>query len=182
MPDLDLLKRYGYVGLVQISPLNLDIDGPKAFYALMDELQAALKADENEGLYYNRTSILKAYTDGCLYGLYIPWHDEDVAKNKELSDSDDPIFMVTRHCIPRLLACCVVIDKEFDYENMSVCHYLWTAKRARKKGLATYLLDEVLVDAVDEILPEAQAFWSKYLARVEVVGNENEAVMSNELK
>jgi hypothetical protein len=78
--------------------------------------------------------------------------------------------MVTRHSIPRLLACCVVIDKKFDYENMSVCHYLWTAKRARKQGLATYLLDEVLVDAVEGILPEAQAFWSTYLARAEVVG------------
>ena len=174
MPDI--IKQYGHVSLVQISPQNLDINGPIAFYALMDELHAALKADEDEGMYHDRTCFLKAYTDGCLYGLYIPWHDEDADKNNELSDSDDPIFMVTRHCIPRLLACCVVIDKEFDHDNLSVCHYLWTAKRARKRGLATFLLDKVLVDAVDEILPEAQAFWCKYLARVEVAGNDNESV------
>ena len=180
MPDLD--THDGHISLVQISPQNLDIDGPKAFYSLMDELQAALKADENEGMYHDRTSFLKAYTDGCLYGLYMAWYDEDAAKNKELSDSTDPIFMVTRHSIPRLLACCVVIDKEFDHDNLSVCHYLWTAKRARKRGLATYLLDEVLVYSVDEILPEAQAFWSKYLARVEVTGNDNESVTINELK
>jgi hypothetical protein len=173
MPDLEI--HDGHVSLVQISPHNQDINGPHVFFALMDELQAALKKDEDEGMYHDRTCLLKAYTDGCLYSLYIPWHD-DMDKNKELSGSKDPIFMVTRHCIPRLLACCVVIDKEFDHVNPSVCHYLWTAQRARNKGIATYLLDEVLVYSVDEILPEAQAFWCKYLARVEVAGNDNESV------
>ena len=172
MPDLE--THDGNVSLVQISPHNLDINGPQIFYTLMDELQAALKADEDEGMYHDRTCFLKAYTDGCLYGLYIQWH-ENMDKNKKLSDSDDPIFMVTRHSIPRLLACCVVIDKEFDFVNTSICHYIWTAKRARMRKLATYLLDELLVDAVEEILPEAQAFWSKYLARAEVAGNESEA-------
>jgi hypothetical protein len=176
MPDLDLTEQYGYVSLVQISPQCLDLDGPRAFCTLMDELQTALKEDEDDGLYHNRTSLLEAYTDGCLYGLYIPWDELDSAKRYDMFKLKDPIFMATRFCMPRLLACCVVIDKKFDHSTMSVCRYLWTAKRARKQGMATYLLDEVLVNAAEDILPEAEAFWSKYLARVEVGGDEIEAV------
>ena len=181
MPDLDLQEQYGYVSLIQISPQNLDINGPKAFYTLMDELERALKEDKDDGLYHNRTALLKAYTDGCLYGLYIPLNEETPMKNREIMASDDPIFMTNRYSIDRMLACCIVIDKEYNYMNTSVCHYLWTARRARNNGLATNLLDEVLVDAAEDILPEAQAFWTKYFARMKVARDGDEVMVSNEL-
>ena len=93
--------------------------------------------------------------------------------------TNDLIFMVNRYNITRrLLACCIVIDKEYDSETPSVCHYLWTAKRARKKGLAATLLDELDVRNADDILPEAEAFWSKHFARVQAEVDENEKLLS----
>ena len=84
MTVLDPLEKYrDIMALVQISPKNLGINGPKAFYTLMDELERALKEDENDGFYKNRTSFLEAYTAGCLYGLTIPLDEENWPKTRK---------------------------------------------------------------------------------------------------
>ena len=54
--------------------------------------------------------------------------------------------------------------------------YLWTAQRARNKGLATHLLNELVVRSAFKMLPEAAAFWSKQFARVQAEIEENEAL------
>jgi len=83
MTVVDPLEKYGNICLIQISPKNLGFNGPKAFYTLMDELETALKEDEDDGFYNNRTSFLKAYTDGCLYGLTIQPDEENSAKKND---------------------------------------------------------------------------------------------------
>lgn len=137
--------------------------GAEIFCSLLDELHEALKQDANEGFFHNRCSIVCAYGEGRLYGLRVRW-TEEIHEHKSL---EDPIFMKSRYNISGYLPCFAVTNKPYEYDDPSVCHFLWTAKRARKKGLATYMLDELDVRSAHDPIPEAEAFWSNYFAKVQ---------------
>jgi hypothetical protein len=160
---LDLPEHY-HAEIVEISPWGEDRCGPEAFCALLDEMYAELKEDpENGSFFYNRSSLLKAYGEKRLYGLWVKWSEEML----EHKSFDDPIFVKKHHgMVHRVLPCFIVLDKEFDC-NSSVCHYLWTAKRARNKGMAKEMLDFFDVRSVDNPLPEAQVFWERYFEHVQ---------------
>lgn len=166
----NLPEHYGYVSLEEISPNNIpmsETDSPRTFFMLMDELEAELKEDPYDGgLFNDRDEILRAYGEHRLYGLL-------VSSTQEMEDlhsmERDPIFMKYSNCeCSRMLPCLAVIDKTFAYDDtFSECQYLWVAKRARKKGLATYLLDELLVSSAKNQMPSAMDFWNKYISRAD---------------
>jgi hypothetical protein len=160
---LDLPRHYA-ARIVEISPTERALCGPEAFCGLLDEMYAELKEDpENGSFFHNRSSLLEAYGENRMYSIWAPW-TEEMHDNKSL---DDPIFVKKSHgMVHRVLPCFIVLDKEFD-GNSSVCKYIWTAKRARNKGLAKELLDFFDVRSVDNPLPAAHAFWERYFEHVQ---------------
>ncbi|KAJ1465738.1 hypothetical protein T484DRAFT_1757204 [Baffinella frigidus] len=169
---LDLPGHYK-TEIVVITPTNTarSFDAAAAFFSLLDELKVELEeSPDNEGFYHNRSSLLKAYGENRMYGLCAYWSKE-MMEHKSL---DDPIFVTNKHnMIHRILPCFLVLEKEWDGED-SVCTHVWTAKRARNKGMAKYLLDTFDVRSADLPLPEAEAFWAKHFARVQAELDENE--------
>ena len=169
---LDIPEHYD-TAIVEINPKNTErgFKASAAFCSLLDELKTELEEDPvNGGFYHNRASLLKAYGESRLYGLCAFWSEEMLAHKS----FDDPIFVTKKHCmIHRMLPCFIVLEKEFD-GDISMCEKIWVAKRARKKGLATHLLDFFDVRSVEDPLPEAQDFWAKWFARVQAEIDENE--------
>jgi hypothetical protein len=161
---LDLPEHYR-TAIVDIKPTNTErgFNASAAFCSLLDELKTELEEDPgNGGFYHNRASILKAYGENRMYGLCAYWSEEML----EHKSFDDSIFVTKKHCmIHRMLPCFIVLNKEWDLEP-SICEKVWVAKRARMKGMATYMLEIFDVDIVEDPLPEAEAFWAKYFARV----------------
>ena len=160
---LDLPEHY-YPQIVDLNPTHTDrgFDASAAFCSLLDELKTELEEDpENGGFYHNRASLLKAYGENRMYGLCAFWSEEML----EHKSFDDPIFVTNKHfMIHRMLPCFIVLEKEWDLEP-SICEKVWVAKRARKKGMAKYLLDFFNVRSAENTLPEAEAFWAKHFAR-----------------
>ena len=174
---LDLPDHYN-TEIVELNPTNTarGFDAAAAFFSLLDELKEELEASpDHSGFYHNRASLLKAYGEGRFYGLCAFW-SEEMLENKSF---DDPIFVTNKYCmIHRMMPCFIVLEKEWDGE-ISVCTFLWTAKRVRNRGMAKYLLDFFDVRSADLPLPEAEAFWAKHFARVqaEIDANDEEEVV-----
>jgi hypothetical protein len=170
---MDLPKHY-HTQIVQINPTNTEngFDASAAFCSLLDELKTELEEDpENGGFYHNRASLLKAYGENRMYGLCAYFSLQMLQKKS----FDDSIFVTNKHFTThRMLPCFLVLEKEWDFEP-SICEKVWVAKRARKKGMASYLLNEFDVRKATLSLPEAEAFWTKHFARVqsEIDKNEN---------
>jgi hypothetical protein len=169
--ELDLPDHYN-TEIMEISPRQDRIEGCDAFCSLLDELKVDLdESPEHMGFYHNRSSLVKAYGENRMYGLCAPWSEEML----EHKSFDDPIFVTKKHgMVHRMLPCFIVLEKE-DVQEPSACTFLWTAKRARNKGMATYLLDFFDVRSVVLPLPEAEPFWSKWFARVQAEIAANEA-------
>ena len=151
--------------LVKICPANEASSyacyvGPEILCMLLDELRNAHEQDRDEMFVNERVSIVRAYDEGRLYGLRVKWNED----MQEHDSFQDPIFMKNSDNMVGNLPCFVVIDKPYDYDTPSKCHYIWTAPRARNLGLATYMLNETDVRAVDN--PTSVDFWEKYLTRV----------------
>jgi hypothetical protein len=168
---LDLPAHYN-TEIVEIAPRNTarGFDPAAAFTSLMDELKTELEeSPENDGFYHNRAKLLKAYGENRVHGLYAHW-SEDMLEHKSF---EDPIFVKNKHqMIHRMLPCFLVLEKEWDGEP-SVCTYIWTAKRARNKGMANNMMEFFDVRSVEDPLPEAEAFWSNYFARLKAEIEEN---------
>jgi hypothetical protein len=158
--------------IVEIAPRNTGngFEPASALCSLLDELKAELdEAPFDGGLYHNRASIIEAYGENRMYGIYAPWSESMV----EHDSLEDPIFVTKKHhMIHCMLPCFLVLEKEWDGEH-SVCTFLWTAKRARNKGMANNLLEFFEVRKTHLPLPEAEAFWSNYFARLKDEIKEN---------
>jgi hypothetical protein len=124
--------------IVEISPRSEEITGSEGLCSLLDELEVELEeSPEHVGFYHNRSSLVKAYGENRMYGLCARWSEEML----EHKSFEDPIFVTNKHTmIHRMLPCFIVIDKEYAGEP-SKCTFIWTAKRARNRGMATHLLD-----------------------------------------
>ena len=134
---LDLSKHYPGAIIIDIYPKSTDVQGAKAFCALLDELQTELKENpNNKGFYHNRSSLVRAYGVQRLYGLRVKWNED---MRKHTSDNDS-IFIVDGHYNLRMQPCFIVLEKEFGGKP-SNCGFLWTATRARNKGLAKEMMD-----------------------------------------
>ena len=164
-PELDLPDQYN-TQIVEIKPTHTErgFDPSAAFCSLLDELKVELEEEQgNGGFYHNRSSLLNAYGESRMYGLCAYWSEEMV----EHQSFDDPIFVTTKHFTEhRMLPCFIVLEQEWDLEP-SVCTFIWTAKRARNKGMANYMLDFFDVRSADRPLSDANAFWAKYFASVQ---------------
>jgi hypothetical protein len=174
--ELDLPDHYN-TEITQIMPTNKErsFDAAAAFFSILDELKEELEASpDHSGFYHNRASLLKAYGEGRFYGLCAYW-SEEMLEHKSL---DDPIFVTKKHGIVHcMLPCFIVLEKEWD-GGPSVCTFLWTAERARNKGMAKYMLDFFDVRSADEPLPEAEAFWVHWFACVQADIDEGEHIDS----
>ena len=162
---VDLPDHYN-IQIVEINPKNTErsFDASAAFFSLLDELKVELEEDAgNGGFYHNRSSLLNAYGERRMYGLCAYWSEEML----EHQSFKDPIFVKNKHgMIHRMLPCFLVLQKEWDGEP-SVCTFIWTAARARNKGMANYMMDFFDVRSADLPLPDATAFWAKYFASVQ---------------
>ena len=171
MAVLDLPEHYDAV-IVEINPANTErgFDASAAFWGLLDELQAELDEDpENGGFYHNRSSLLKAYGENRMYGLCAFWSEEMF----EYKSFDDTIFVTNKYqMVHRMLPCFLVLKKEW-VDEPSVCTFLWTANRARNKGMANELLEFFDVRSASNPLPEAATFWTNYFARLQAEIEEN---------
>ncbi|KAJ1465970.1 hypothetical protein T484DRAFT_1757028 [Baffinella frigidus] len=171
-----VLPNHYKTEIVEIKPTNTErgFDAAAAFCSILDELKAELEeSPDTDGFYHNRSSLLKAYGENRMYGLCAYWSEEML----EHQSFNDPIFVTNKHCmIHRMLPCFLVLEKEWD-GGISICEKVWVAERARKKGMAKYMLDEFDVRSAENPLPEAEAFWAKHFARVQAEIDENEAEM-----
>lgn len=162
---LDLPGHYKTV-IVEISPTNTEhgFDGAEAFISLLDELKEDLDGSpDHMGFFHNRSSLLKAYSEGRMYGLCSFWSEE----MNEHQSFDDPVFVTNKHgMVHCMLPCFLVLKKEWDGAP-SVCTFLWVAERARNKGMAKYMLDFFDVRSATLPLPEAKAFWAHHFAHVQ---------------
>lgn len=174
--ELDLPDHYN-AEIIQIMPTNKErsFDSAAAFFSLLDELKVELEASsDNTGFFHNRSSLLKAYGENRMYGLCAHW-SEEMLEHKSFTD---PIFVTNKYCmIHRMLPCFIVLEKEWD-GGPSVCTFLWTAERARNKGMAKHMLDFFDVRSVDQPLPEAAAFWDHWFALVQADIDEGEHIDS----
>ena len=128
----------------------------------MDELRASQDDDpSNEKFFNNRCHLLLAYQEQRLFGLLVESTDE--MESRQRGGRDDAIFMKFSGVhTSRMLPCFAVIeDREAE---VKACDYVWTAKRARNKGIATYLLAELDIGVANGPLPEAVGFWEKFFA------------------
>jgi hypothetical protein len=153
--------------VVEISPRHTEraFNPSAVFCSLLDELKVELEdSADNEGFYHNRSQLLKAYGSNRMYGLCAYWSEEML----EHKSFDDLIFVKNKHqMIHRMLPCFLVLEEEDDIHRVRACSYLWTAHRARNKGLATFMLDCLEVRSVSDPLPQAEAFWAKHFASVQ---------------
>jgi hypothetical protein len=174
---LDLPDHY-HTEIVELNPTKTarGFDAAAAFFSLLDELKFEVEASpHHSGFYHNRALLLKAYGEKRMYGLCAFWSEEML----EHRSFDDLVFVTNTYgMVHRLLPCFIVLEKAYDGGD-SVCTFLWTAKRARNKGMAKYLLDFFDVHSTDLPLPEAEAFWTKHFARVqaEIDANDEEEVV-----
>jgi hypothetical protein len=164
MPITLSLPEHYDASPVEISPTCDELDGSGAFFSLVDELHAEMQMyPEDLSFYHQRSSLLKAYGERRLYGMYAR-RSEEMHTHKSFKDS---IFVRNKHgIVHRMLPCFLVLEKEWD-GRASVCTFLWTAKRARNKGIATTLLDFFDVRQATDILPEAVDFWRNWFAYVQ---------------
>ena len=169
--QLDLPDHYN-TEIVEIKPANTErgFDPSAAFCSLLDELKAEMEKDpENRGFYHNRSYLLKAYGESRVYGICVYWSLQML----EQQSFDDPIFVTEKHGMNHgILPCFIVLKKEFDGEP-SECEFIWTATRARNKGMAKHLQDFFDVRAAHLPLSEAKAFWDKYFASVQAEIDQN---------
>jgi hypothetical protein len=172
---LAALPEHYATKIVEINPTNTErgFDAAAVFFSILDELKEELEASpDHSGFYHNRTSLLKAYGEGRFYGLCAFWSEEMV----EHKSFDDPIFVRKKYgLIHRMLPCFIVLEKEWEWGEYSVCTFLWVAERARNKGMAKYMLDHFDVRSADLPLPEASTFWAKHFARMQAEIDANEA-------
>ena len=169
---IDLPGHYN-TELVGISPANFD--GSSAFCSILDELKVEMEeSPENEGFYHNRSSLVKAYGEHRMYGLCVRW-SEQMLEHKSFNDA---IFVTNKHMMANLmLPCFIVIDNEENDKGLHMCSFIWTAERARKRGLATYMLHELDVGSVSRPMQQAESFWSNHFARRDEIAEGSTAEM-----
>ena len=132
----------------------------------MDELEAEVK-ETGSGFSHNRIFLLEAYGEGRMFGLQVLWTKE----MEERGSEKDAIFLKEEKTWSRskcMLPCFMVLDKpELDDDEAAGCDILWTAQRARCRGLASYILNEKYVRYANHPIPQAKAFWAKHFSRVQ---------------
>jgi len=154
------------------------IDDPELFWMLMDELKSEYNSSVGtEGFWQNRGMILEAFRSG---GHMESPGDSDRAKLKlygvqlcetdsmfQQSSGNDAIF-VPLNGLPNplyLLPCFCVVDTN----RPGTVEIIWTAERARRRGIASALIEALNITQVNEPLPASLAFWTKVLP----VGNQD---------
>jgi len=138
-----------------ITDLNLEdfqvkrVPNEMCFFSLLDECGP-------EGFYHNRTSLLKEWCHGRLYTV-VGCYNEKNKNNPMWSRYYDfcPHFIIGDDLMQMLPCFCAVDD--------NCCDFLWVHERIRRRGVATMMLDALKVKNVNEPLPQAKAFWDKYL-------------------
>ena len=170
MNKLRLPAHYGFTELFEISPKKFG--GPAIFFMIMDELEAESKETPGKGFFNNRISLLTAYGEGRMFGLMVGL----TAAMDRLNSEHDTIFMHLDGWNGCVLPCFIVFDEVDPISTpwLPGCDYLWTAQRARKRGLANCMLCQVGVRAANDPIPEAAAFWAKYFERLRAADKDAE--------
>lgn len=136
------------IGLPDWGQLDvIEITSGDDFWGLMDELKSDYDELNGRGFWANRRFITNAYKEGRLYGLTV---NESGSMYDRNARSDKIFVPDTSYLLPII---CVVYKNE--------CQIIWTHPRARKLGLAEYLLSNLDIYKIGEILPEAVGFWEK---------------------
>lgn len=162
------LKLPKHFGTVEVVCFDLKKRGVREFWMLMDELEMALKIHKTTGamtgFYCNRQHILEAALNGTLYGMCVNENSEMLKRR----DAENPIFMRDRGCVnpDNFLPCFALVN-----EDRSMVEMLWTAERARHKGLATFLLTKLKVTKAWNILKGSEGFWEKVCTRLGIEVN-----------
>jgi hypothetical protein len=154
---LKIPKHYNTIA-TEISPRGVDFNGAKGFCTLIDELQAEVTEHPGTGFFHDRAALLQAYGEHRLYGLYVEY--DDVMDMHMVCE--DPIFAKWNHDQQHMILPCFLVLKEKWDGCGSVCEFIWTAKRARNKGLANLLLRFFDVTSAENTLPATHDFWCKY--------------------
>jgi hypothetical protein len=126
---------YGEIKVKQITESN-------DFWCLFDEL-----CNDKSNFICNRSSILDAYKNGNLYGLEVE-ETNSMYKRGARGDSifcKDSVYLLPCFCM----------------KDESTVDILWTHTRARKKGFAKQLIQELKIIHVRNPLPESIGFWQK---------------------
>ena len=120
----------------------------REFFEFLDELEKDYDKQNNVGLYKNRTWILQTFIEKRLYVLKMRENDSMFTHSAQR----DPLFVAnTFYVLPCL---CIVAKERKDTVEM-----IWTAKRARRQGFVTALLEELEIQYAVGIVPGSEAFW-----------------------
>ena len=122
----------------------------KDLFEYLDELHDEYNKEEHNGFYNNRDVILEAFIEKRLYTLQIK-HSRSSQWSEAWQDQ-----LCVGDSFYRLPCLCITTKERKDTVTM-----LWTARRARRKGLATALLEGLGVRYVIGIINDTEPFWSK---------------------
>lgn len=126
------------------------------FAVLLDELQK--EYNENiangidQGFWKNRSWLYNAFKNELIYTIFL----EDTSQ----TNPDDEIFCKNTFQIKFLIPTFCVVYPSFSETEFGLhVSMIWTAKRARRYGFASHLLNILNVHYVDHPLQSAQEFW-----------------------
>jgi hypothetical protein len=122
--------------------IKLDQIEGNEFWYILDELY-----NDNSGFLCNRTTILKAYKSGNLYGLRVYETDEMYKRGAR----KDTIFCENSWY---LLPCFCIKEN-----NKAII--IWTHTKARKMGFAKKLVELLQIEYAFNPLPDSIGFWEK---------------------
>lgn len=131
-------------GDLKVIPITECVD----FFRYLDELHDEYNEENHEGFYNNRDKIMDAFVEKRLYTLRM-------SENRSMYSAAawrDPLFTGS-YGLPCL---CITTKERKDTVTM-----LWTARRVRRKGFATALLEGLGVRYVIGIINDTEPFWSK---------------------
>lgn len=111
------------------------------FWCLLCEL-----SNDESGFLCNKISIVEAYKDGNLYGLQVV----ETQLMYERRERENPIFCTDSFY---LLPCFCI--KERDEAVI-----IWTHTRARRRGFARKLVEELNIKTAYHPLPGSEHFWN----------------------
>jgi hypothetical protein len=114
----------------------------KDFWYLFDEL-----CNDKSGFYYNRSTILKAYKNGNLYGLRVTETDQMYERGARM-------YKVFCENSWYLLPC-------FCIKENNTALIMWTHSRARRMGFAKKLVELLHIEYAYKPVPDSVGFWTK---------------------
>ena len=116
------------------------VESGSDFWALLSEL-----LNDKSDFLHNLNIIVESFKDGNLYSIRVVETDSMYRRGAH----EDSIFVKGTFFV---LPCICIIEQ-------NCAEIIWVHTRARRKGFASHMIEELNVNKVNEILPGSEEFW-----------------------